>query len=584
MCTSARRPNRKRRWIGATREALNHGWSVLLTSLMIAGIALLGTAAWAQRLENGGGDRGFRGGSFGLRPFQNFPVQRGPGFVAPSLQDEPYRPPGGDIYLPDGSDQLPYVPRHRPGRSIRPEPLPVLHRRPPRSRPPRWLGPPEAEQQGIRPLVLPARRALKPALALKTAPARTVGPPSKPRVVPGQGRGGVPQPAPAANQAFVPDEVLFELRPNLPPRTFEAIARQYRLTPIRSDRIELIGTTIVRARIPDRRRTPEEVVRVLRADARVASAQSNGKFRLQDEAASARISSTGQASLQWAADKMQLSSVHRLTQGNDVLVAVIDSGIDMTHPELAGSSFKLVDMIDGAFKSQAHGTSMAGAIMSHAHLVGVAPGVRILELRTFDGEATAAGAEGTTDHILRALDAAYKEKANVANLSFAGPPDALLSRMLAALRQKGIVVIAAAGNGGPNSPPLYPAADPNVIAVTATDAGDALYTAANRGTYISVAAPGVDVLEPVPGGAYQLTSGTSVAAAHVSGIVALLLARNPGLSPDAVRKVLTETANKVGDGRKVEDFGSGVVDAFRALQAIEPKPADDKASSAAPAP
>jgi subtilisin family serine protease len=92
-------------------------------------------------------------------------------------------------------------------------------------------------------------------------------------------------------------------------------------------------------------------------------------------------------------------------------------------------------------------------------------------------------------------------------------------------------LIAAAGNAGPKSPPLYPGADPNVIAVTATDADDKIFSGANRGRYVSVSAPGVDILVPAPEGAYQLTTGTSVAAAEVSGVAALLLERNPRLTP-----------------------------------------------------
>ena len=94
---------------------------------------------------------------------------------------------------------------------------------------------------------------------------------------------------------------------------------------------------------------------------------------------------------------------------------------------------------------------------------------------------------------------------------------------------------------GRNLPPLYPAADPNVIAVTATDADDRLLKVANRGRQ-DVMAPGVDIVLPATGGGYQVSSGTSVAAAHVSGIAALLLELKPGLAPDAARKILQSTA------------------------------------------
>ena len=88
-------------------------------------------------------------------------------------------------------------------------------------------------------------------------------------------------------------------------------------------------------------------------------------------------------------------------------------------------------------------------------------------------------------------------------------------------------MIAAAGNAGPKSPPLYPAANPNVIAVSATDAHDRLFAASNRGGHIALAAPGVDIFLPAPDGKYQMTSGTSFSAAYVSGLAALMMERNP---------------------------------------------------------
>ena len=97
---------------------------------------------------------------------------------------------------------------------------------------------------------------------------------------------------------------------------------------------------------------------------------------------------------------------------------------------------------------------------------------------------------------------AQERGARIVNLSFAGPRDPMIASVLQAGRERGTIFVAAAGNGGPNAAPSFPALDPNVIAVTATDAEDRLYPAASRGGYVTLAAPGVDILAPAPSGAY----------------------------------------------------------------------------------
>jgi subtilisin family serine protease len=156
-------------------------------------------------------------------------------------------------------------------------------------------------------------------------------------------------------------------------------------------------------------------------------------------------------------------------------------------------------------------------------------------------------------------------------MSFAGPSDPRLRDALAKARGRGIVLVAAAGNAGPSSPPLFPAADPNVIAVTATNAEDDLFPGANRGNYIAVAAPGVAIYAPAPERSYQLTTGTSVAAAEVSGVAALLIERNPSLTPAEVRKILMDTARDLGPKGRDRDFGAGLVNALKALTAVRPR-------------
>ena len=168
--------------------------------------------------------------------------------------------------------------------------------------------------------------------------------------------------------------------------------------------------------------------------------------------------------------------------------------------------------------------------------------------------ATATSAESATFNILKGIDWATSQGVRIINMSFAGPKDPSLERSLKIAYDKGIVLIAAAGNAGPKSPPLYPGADPNVIAVTATDVDDKLFTGANRGKYVAVAAPGVDVIVPAPGNEYQVTTGTSVASAEVDGIAALLLERNPNLKPADIRRILTTSATRHGHGAARRQF------------------------------
>jgi subtilisin family serine protease len=190
--------------------------------------------------------------------------------------------------------------------------------------------------------------------------------------------------------------------------------------------------------------------------------------------------------------------------------------------------------------------------------------LRFVYARTTDRPA---GAEGTTFNILKGIDWAATRGARVINMSFAGPPNPAIHRSLEAARKKGIVLVAAAGNAGPKSQPLYPAADPNVIAVSATDANDNLFEQSSRGRHIALAAPGAQILVAIPDNGYEISSGTSYSTAEVSGIVALMLQRKPDLSPDQVRGILRVTAKDLGPKGPDAMFGAGLADAYGALTA-----------------
>jgi Subtilase family len=376
---------------------------------------------------------------------------------------------------------------------------------------------------------------------------------------------GVP---PAGERRFVADEIVTEISASAAPQAIESLARRYNLMRLESINLPLIGGTLYRWRV-DGRRSVADVVGVIEDQhAVIASAQPNYVFRLQEDATQDSPRS-GDDTAQYVLGKLQIDQAHRLATGKNVAIAVIDSEIDAKHPDLDGTVMKRFDALGGEQKPHQHGTAMAGAIAAHGKLVGVALGPQLLAARAFDD--TPGEAKGTSFAIYKSLQWAADNSARVVNMSFAGPSDPLLHRMLAAAYGKGMVLIAAAGNAGPNSAPLYPAADADVIAVTATDMRDGLYKMANRGQFIAVAAPGVEVLALAPGESYQVTTGTSVAAAEVSGIAALLLELKPSLTPADIRTILMTTAKPVSATAQHADFGAGLANAYRAVTGLNGK-------------
>jgi subtilisin family serine protease len=371
---------------------------------------------------------------------------------------------------------------------------------------------------------------------------------------------------PAGERRMVPDEVVVELPNSRTPQAVSALARRNRLTQLGSTNVALLGSTFYRWQITDRR-SVAAVVRSLEAGGQVASAQPNYLFALQDETSPVIAATPSEGDpAQYAVVKMRLPEAHGIAKGGDIRVAVIDSGIDPEQPELAGTIAGSLDTLKPPFVAHSHGTAIAALIAGHSRLMGSAPEARILGVRAFDP--TGGGAEATTFNIIKGLDWAVTQRARIINMSFAGPADPAIHRSLEAAHKKGVVLIAAAGNAGEKSPPLYPAAEPTVIAVTATDSADNLFTGSNRGRHIAVAAPGVDVLIAVPNGGYELSTGTSYSAAEVSGIVALMLQRKGDLTPDAVRGILLATAKNLSKKGRDDNFGAGLADAYRAVTEV----------------
>jgi len=403
------------------------------------------------------------------------------------------------------------------------------------------------------------------------------------RPFPGEaGFTGVP---PRGETRFVSGEMIVHVGSDVSPQTLDAAARRLGLTSISSQNLSLSDGRLVHFRIANGQQVAD-AVRALEAE-KIGIAQPNYVFHLQQDARTAATPPGNQAApapgnqvaaigpvrgdpAQYVIGKLHLPDAHGIASGANVLVAVIDSLIDAGHPDLAGSLAGQYDAVTAADKPDEHGTGMTGAIVAHRRLLGVAPGARVLAIHAFSPNAERPQ-QATTQSIIAGIDWAIAKGARIINMSFAGPYDPMLQLALKRAHDKGVVLIAAAGNMGPQSPPLFPAADENVIAVTAVDETDKLLPQANQGPHIALAAPGVNVLEAAPRATYNFTTGTSVAAAHVSGVAALILERNPAIDLATLENVLFSTAKDLGTPGRDSMFGYGLVDPYRALNALEAK-------------
>jgi subtilisin family serine protease len=310
----------------------------------------------------------------------------------------------------------------------------------------------------------------------------------------------------------------------------EQLARKHGLTLVGSWPMGVLGVDCYVLQLPTERdaaRTPQREAEALAQDGPVLWAQPMNVFRAQGAPAQAAVHAPVPNDplypLQPAAQAWRLADLHELATGRRVRVAIVDSGVEQAHPDLAGQVLAAENFVDGQpFAAEMHGTAVAGIIAAHADngigIAGVAPGARLLALRAC-WQQSMADTLCTSLSLAKALQFALAERAEIVNMSLSGPKDRLLDRLIDVLQARGISVVAAAdphqADGG------FPASHPGVLAVT----DDA---ATVRGALLL--APGRDVPTTVPGGAYRLLSGASYAAAHVTGLVALQRELNPGFS------------------------------------------------------
>lgn len=253
---------------------------------------------------------------------------------------------------------------------------------------------------------------------------------------------------------------------------------------------------------------------------------------------------------------------------DNIRIGVIDTSIDMSHPLLNNQSIHRQSFLpEGTpFPDTQHGTAVATLLTaSGSSEGGLLPNAPLFVAEAFQQKMDHR-IIATTWTIVRALDWLVSQHVDVINLSLGGPSNALLGFAIHQTLKKGIPLVAAAGNGGPQGKPQYPAAQEGVIAVTALDAGMNSYDNANKGSYISLSAPGVDIWVPSgeKQGAYK--SGTSFAAPFVTAAVVALRLIHPHWTPRQIIHHLATRAKDLGTKGKDETFGWGLVQIPQACQ------------------
>ncbi len=325
-------------------------------------------------------------------------------------------------------------------------------------------------------------------------------------------------------------------------RTIAALAQEYALRETSGWPIPSLGVHCVVFELsPGALRA--QVMAALARDARVQLVQPLQDFDVHAETQGGMPYNDPYVHLQRGFMETHAAQAHRLSVGKDVHIAVIDTGADTGHPDLQGhihATYNLVDNNAANLKQDRHGTEVAGIIAATGNnlqgIVGMAPQARLSLYKACWHPAAGAAARCNSFTLAKALADVLESNAKIINLSLGGPPDELLSQLLGQLLKQGRIVVAASPPGAQHGG--FPAGVPGVIVVGMGGLDALPLLPAN-----TIIAPGRDILTLQPGGRYGFATGSSMAAAHVTGVVALLHAMAPQLERTEIQDILAHSGN-----------------------------------------